>query len=77
MRLKLDMEDEHVPVSVTDSGPGIEPAVAESLFEPMVTCAREGVGMGLAISKSIAKATAESGTASLCGRRQLFVHCAD
>ncbi|MBB5712502.1 PAS domain S-box-containing protein [Sphingomonas xinjiangensis] len=55
MHLELGMENEHVRVTVTDSGPGIEPAVAESLFEPLVTSKREGMGMGLAISKSIAK----------------------
>lgn len=45
-----------VEVVLTDSGPGIEPAVLQKLFEPFQTTKAEGMGMGLAISRSIIEA---------------------
>jgi PAS domain S-box-containing protein len=43
-------------VSVTDSGPGLDPATAAQLFEPFYTTKPTGMGMGLAISRSIVEA---------------------
>jgi len=45
-----------VTVSVTDNGGGIPEAVTESLFEPFSTSKPSGMGLGLAISKSIIEA---------------------
>ena len=45
-----------VEVSVADNGPGIDPAVAGSLFEPYQTSKEDGMGMGLSISRSIIEA---------------------
>jgi C4-dicarboxylate-specific signal transduction histidine kinase len=44
---------EGVLVQVQDSGPGIEPGLADHIFEPFFTTKAEGVGMGLSISHSI------------------------
>jgi two-component system sensor kinase FixL len=43
----------HVKISVADSGSGIQPEVAEQLFQPFITTKREGMGVGLSISRTI------------------------
>ncbi len=43
-------------VSVIDSGPGLEPAAAERLFQPFVTTKAQGMGVGLSISRTIVEA---------------------
>jgi PAS domain S-box-containing protein len=44
---------DRVLVQVQDSGPGIEPGLADRIFEPFFTTKAEGIGMGLSISHSI------------------------
>lgn len=39
--------------TVEDSGPGIEPGVAERLFQPLASTKPEGMGLGLSISSAI------------------------
>ena len=48
--------DGGVLVAVRDSGPGIEPASMDRVFEPFYTTKTEGMGMGLAICRSIIEA---------------------
>ncbi|HEY1944870.1 MAG TPA: ATP-binding protein, partial [Roseiarcus sp.] len=43
-------------VAVEDTGPGLDPAVAQHVFEPFFTTKSEGLGMGLAICRSIVEA---------------------
>ena len=45
-----------VRIAVQDNGPGVEPEVAQSLFDPFVTTKPKGMGLGLAISRSIVDA---------------------
>lgn len=50
------LDDGLIEISVSDTGPGFEPHVAERLFEPFVTASASGMGLGLAISRSIVQA---------------------
>jgi PAS domain S-box-containing protein len=45
-----------VLVSVTDSGPGLDPSKADHLFDAFYTTKPQGLGMGLSISRSIIEA---------------------
>lgn len=45
-----------VILRVDDTGPGIVPDVAKKLFEPFITSKPDGMGLGLAISRSLIRA---------------------
>lgn len=49
-------EDDNVIVAVSDSGEGLDPAKFESVFEAFFTTKPDGMGMGLAISRTIIEA---------------------
>jgi signal transduction histidine kinase len=54
--LKVTSEKQNpasVLIKVEDSGPGVEPKDIERIFEPFYTTKTEGMGMGLAICRSI------------------------
>ena len=46
-----------VRVSVTDHGPGVPKSLGENIFDPFVTTKDTGLGVGLAISRTIAQAS--------------------
>ena len=50
------LDQEEVQVSVVDHGPGVPPQLAKSIFLPFVTTKRDGLGVGLAISRTIIRA---------------------
>jgi signal transduction histidine kinase len=45
-----------VLLEVTDTGPGVPPEHLEKIFEPLFTTKNGGIGLGLAVSKSLALA---------------------
>ncbi|MFK7742065.1 MAG: nitrogen regulation protein NR(II) [Planctomycetota bacterium] len=53
--IRTATEDDGVLLEVRDSGAGVDPSVAERIFEPFITTkrARGGTGLGLSVSKSI------------------------
>lgn len=48
--------DNLVEISVADSGTGISPEIDKQLFQPFVTTKRQGMGVGLSISRTIIEA---------------------
>jgi two-component system sensor kinase FixL len=50
------VDDNMIEVSVTDTGSGIAPEILEKLFQPFVTTKRQGMGVGLSISRTIIEA---------------------
>lgn len=52
----LALPEGMVEVAVADTGPGIAAEMAEQLFQPFVTSKRQGMGVGLSISRTIVDA---------------------
>jgi signal transduction histidine kinase len=52
----MPAEPSSVLVAVEDTGPGLEPAIAQRIFEPFFTTKPDGMGMGLSICRSIIEA---------------------
>ena len=56
IRVSLRQDREHAVLEVQDDGPGVSPPVLARLFEPLVSGRSEGVGLGLALCRRIARA---------------------
>jgi signal transduction histidine kinase len=56
VRVLLEASGAHLVARVEDSGPGVPEANVAVIFEPFVTTKRTGLGMGLAITRSIVEA---------------------
>jgi two-component system, LuxR family, sensor kinase FixL len=48
--------DNMVEISVADTGAGISPEIAGQLFQPFISSKRQGMGVGLSISRTIVEA---------------------
>jgi two-component system, NtrC family, sensor kinase len=70
VRITIDMPPAGgVSLSVIDAGPGIKPADRGLLFEPFFTTKPRGTGLGLAVSRAIARA--HGGDLELAESREL------
>lgn len=54
--VRAERDADWLKVEVRDTGPGISEELDDTLFEPFVTSKTEGLGLGLAISRSIVEA---------------------
>jgi two-component system C4-dicarboxylate transport sensor histidine kinase DctB len=51
--LSIELKDGFVELTVADNGPGLSIEMRESLFQPFSTTKRDGLGLGLVISRDI------------------------
>ncbi len=56
VRVRVESSPEAVELAVADDGPGIPPEVRTRIFEPFFTTKDGGTGLGLAVSRAIARA---------------------
>jgi PAS domain S-box-containing protein len=56
LKIKTDVKDDSVMVSVSDDGQGLPAGVVDRIYESFFTTKAEGTGMGLSISRSIVEA---------------------
>ena len=63
----LHASDGCVELLVTDTGPGLDPATLDLIFDPFYTTKENGLGLGLSISRKLAEA--HGGTLSVESRR--------
>ena len=57
LEIRIDAtSNDGVQVTVSDTGSGISPDIADQLFQPFITTKRTGMGVGLSISRTIVEA---------------------
>jgi signal transduction histidine kinase len=56
IQIRARAENGHVQYDVADSGPGIPPDLMHKVFEPLFTTKARGIGLGLAVSRTLARA---------------------
>ena len=66
------VDSTHVLIAVQDSGPGLDPGRVEQIFDAFCTTKPQGLGMGLAISRSIVEAHGGCLWASNTGQGAVF-----
>ena len=54
--ITVEAHEQFVYISVKDNGDGIDPSMADKIFEPFFTSRAQGTGLGLAVVKSVANA---------------------
>ncbi len=64
LKVSTEQAASRVKVFIDDSGPGIAPEIADTLFDPLVTTRPNGVGIGLALVKRLVERHRGSVTAS-------------
>jgi two-component system sensor kinase FixL len=77
VHITVSMEGERLRVTVEDTGCGVPPEIRRQLFEPFVTNKFDGMGLGLAISRSLLRSqggelrldASQSADAGACGTR--------
>lgn len=53
LALSIGTADGYASLSLADTGCGIDPGIADKLFDPLFTTKEEGLGMGLAVCRSV------------------------
>lgn len=60
IRLSAAREAREIVITVSDTGPGIEPAILNQIFDPFFTTRAEGSGLGLSLSRALAESAGGS-----------------
>ena len=53
--LSVDNSGDRMRIVVSDNGPGVDPAIRDTLFDPFESAKSGGLGLGLAIARDIAR----------------------
>jgi len=53
LSISIYNEDDSVALAIDDAGVGISPDVQEHIFEPLTTTKKDGLGLGLSMSRSV------------------------
>lgn len=56
IRVKFDLDSQSMVIRVLDRGRGISAEIEARLFEPFMTTRKDGMGLGLSLSRSLAEA---------------------
>jgi PAS domain S-box-containing protein len=56
LEIVLATQGDHVEVSVADTGPGLDPDIAERVFKPFASTKVRGMGIGLSVCREIVEA---------------------
>jgi len=73
LSIEAHAANRHVRVSVADSGEGVDPAIAATLFHPFQSTKPSGLGLGLSICQSLIEAHGgRIGTIPRAGRGAVF-----